>query len=101
MSASTSGSAFSVIASEAEVCLRNRWSRPTRNCAISGIASSTMPVMAWNPRKNEGNKISRWNHCVTAAPRAETVITSRVESDAQSVLHTPPKNFFAKIAAIG
>ena len=58
----TSGEAFSLSASDAEVCWIRRWSRPARRRASSGSASTTSRVMRWKPRGRGARSRRRWIH---------------------------------------
>src|SRR4051812_30582909 len=58
----TSGLAFSLSVSDAEVWRRNRWARPTRTSPSSGTASATSSVTRWKPRERARSRTSRWCH---------------------------------------
>src|SRR3954451_24841090 len=62
----TSGEAFSLSVSEAEVWSMKRCSSPTRSSPSSGSSPVTSRVTRWNPRPGGRSSIWRWSH---TAPR--------------------------------
>src|SRR3954451_18841745 len=62
----TSGDAFSLSVSDADVCSRKRCSSPTRSRPSSGSSPVTSRVTRWKPRPGGRSSIWRWSH---TAPR--------------------------------
>src|SRR3954453_15297367 len=66
----TSGLAFSLSVSDAEVWRRNRCASPTPTSRSSGTPSTTSSVTRWKPRGRARSWISRWCHIGHAAYEA-------------------------------
>ena len=80
----TSGEAFSLSVSPADVWRMNRCSRPTRSSPSSGSAPTTSSVTRWKPRGRGRSSSSRWIHKVGQSCHAQ-VDARAVERDALPV----------------
>src|SRR3954453_20681779 len=74
----TSGEAFSLSVSDADVCWMSRCSRPTRRPPISGSAPSTSRVTRWKPRGRGSSVSSRWAHIAHLRRPQPVVVADRV-----------------------